>query len=229
MNKKIVGLLLVALLLGAHLTLTQRIEAKPPLEKRVFIHYRGNFAKPARPSKAGPSCYGFLARETKWKELPIDYYVQDSRMSNAVSLAASEWDDHTNADLFGSSYVDDDITWSETYNGKNELLFGDYPQDGVIAITYAWGYFSGPPSTRELLEFDILFDIDFEWGDAEDNPSLMDLQNIATHEIGHGLGLGDVYQTSCSEVTMYGYSSEGETSKRTLEAPDIQGLLTLYP
>ncbi|PJA83788.1 MAG: peptidase M10A and M12B matrixin and adamalysin, partial [Candidatus Nealsonbacteria bacterium CG_4_9_14_3_um_filter_37_29] len=55
-----------------------------------------------------------------------------------------------------------------------------------------------------------------------------DLQNIATHELGHGVGLGDVYETACSEVTMYGYSNYGETQKRTLEAPDITGLQTLY-
>jgi len=57
----------------------------------------------------------------------------------------------------------------------------------------------------------------------------MDLQNIATHEFGHGVGLNDVYQTDCSLVTMYGYSDYGETQKRTLEPPDINGLLTLYP
>jgi len=56
----------------------------------------------------------------------------------------------------------------------------------------------------------------------------MDLQNIATHEIGHGVGLADVYQTACSEVTMYSYSTEGEIIKRTFETPDITGLQKLY-
>jgi predicted Zn-dependent protease len=56
----------------------------------------------------------------------------------------------------------------------------------------------------------------------------MDLQNIATHETGHGLGLDDVYQKTCSAVTMYGYSDYGETQKRTLETPDIVGLQMIY-
>ncbi|NIP29559.1 MAG: peptidase M10A and M12B matrixin and adamalysin, partial [Candidatus Dadabacteria bacterium] len=64
---------------------------------------------------------------------------------------------------------------------------------GVIAVTVIWGYFSGPPSIREIVEFDVLFDTDFTWGNATVNPTLMDLQNIATHEIGHGAGLGDLY------------------------------------
>jgi len=56
----------------------------------------------------------------------------------------------------------------------------------------------------------------------------MDLQNIATHELGHAVGLNDIYSGSCSYVTMYGYSTEGDIGKRTLEQPDITGLQTMY-
>ena len=56
----------------------------------------------------------------------------------------------------------------------------------------------------------------------------MDLQNIATHEFGHGLGLGDIYIDDCSEFTMYGYSYNGDTDNRSLEDPDITGLWELY-
>ena len=56
----------------------------------------------------------------------------------------------------------------------------------------------------------------------------MDLQNIAVHELGHSFGLADIYSSSCAEVTMYGYSTEGETKKRTLEQPDITGIQKLY-
>ena len=56
----------------------------------------------------------------------------------------------------------------------------------------------------------------------------MDLQNIATHEIGHTLGLNDIKTTSCNQVTMYAYSWYGDTGKRTLESPDITGLQKLY-
>lgn len=56
----------------------------------------------------------------------------------------------------------------------------------------------------------------------------MDLQNIATHELGHGVGPGDIYSSSCSEVTMYGYSSYGENKKRALEQQDIIGLQKMY-
>lgn len=56
----------------------------------------------------------------------------------------------------------------------------------------------------------------------------MDAQNIATHEIGHGAGLGDLYANKDAEQTMYGYSSLGETKKQTLECGDIKGITKLY-
>jgi hypothetical protein len=56
----------------------------------------------------------------------------------------------------------------------------------------------------------------------------MDFDNIATHELGHSCGLGDLYTSDCSQQTMYGYASNGETNKRTLECGDIAGISELY-
>jgi hypothetical protein len=98
----------------------------------------------------------------------------------------------------------------------------------LIAVTIAWGYFSVPPSLREITEFDVLFNQYYSWGNADTNSELMDWQNIATHEIGHGVGLADQYDASCGEVTMFGYSTEGEIIKRDLAPQDITGLRQLY-
>lgn len=221
---------------GEHLALTP-----PGLEKIVFIHYKKGFAKPPwagggkKPKE--PACYDFLGKWVKWQELPVDYVIDPDNpdgltedfVISAISAGAEEWDSHTSADLFGTYSIDYESSWdSDAPDGRNELLFGDYPKEGVIAVAVVWGYFSGPPSLREIVEFDVLFDIDYTWGDAILDSTVMDLQNIATHEIGHGAGLDDIYDTACSEVTMYGYSNYGETQKRTLESPDITGIQTLY-
>lgn len=209
------------------------------LEKVVFIHYKKGHAKPpwAGGGKPETKCYDFLSKGAKWRETPVNYVVDPDNIygltegfvTNAISLAAEEWDAHTSTELFGTYSIDYSSSWdSDSPDGRNELLFGDYPQEGVIAVTVVWGYFSGPPSTREIVEFDVLFDTDFTWGDATETPNVMDLQNIATHEIGHGAGLGDLYDTACAEETMYGYSDYGEIKKRDLNIGDITGLQELY-
>lgn len=209
------------------------------LQKIVFIHYKKGYAKPpwANGGKKDTQCYDFLGKWVKWKELPVNYVIDPDNpyglseefVSDAIYKAAEEWDAHTSAELFGSYTIDYESSWdSDAPDGRNELLFGDYPEEGVIAVTVVWGYFYGKPSERKIIEFDILFDTDFVWGDASVDPNVMDLQNIATHELGHGIGLDDLYDTVCSEETMYGYSDYGETKKRTLEAGDITGLQILY-
>ena len=214
----------------------------PGLEKIVFIHYKKGADKnnrPVKPDKPGkptsePECYGFLANGVKWNtdiNVFIDNNISDTFGTKAIIDAAEEWDQYTPTLLFQNWDVASGLDWDgdpgDQPDSKNELLFGDYPDGNVIAVTVVWGRFSGPPKFREIFEFDILFNTDFSWGDTGDS-SVMDLQNIATHELGHGLGLGDIYVDSCSDVTMYGYSGYGETSKRTLEGPDVTGLQELY-
>lgn len=214
---------------------------KPVLSKEVFIYKKEAFAKPpwAGGGKGKPAeGYKLLGKGIKWKELPVTYHIDPSNdngltvefVTSAIYESAEEWDSHTSEELFNNVYyVIDDGSWdSDAPDGRNELLFGDYPEKNVIAVTIIWGYFYGPPGQREIVEFDIMFDIDFTWGDATADPTVMDLQNIATHELGHGAGLADLYEDQWSEQTMYGYATHGETKKRTLESGDIAGIQALY-
>jgi len=207
----------------------QSQDHSPALEKIVFIHYHKGFTKAiGRPLKTS-KCYGFLAQGVKIKS-PKALTINSDLDASTIWLAASEWDSHTSKTLFSNYISDPTANWDNTTpDGRNEFSFGNYPEPGVIAVTVVWGYFSGSPQTREIKEFDVLFNNNFDpWGDAAVDPSVMDLRNIATHEIGHGLGLDDVYNSVCNQVTMYGYSDYGETIKRTLEQPDITGLQKLY-
>lgn len=184
------------------------------------------------------ACYAFLGKGVKWQEFPVGYAIDPANpdglsetfVANAISAGAEQWDGWTSSELFNDAYsIIYDGTWdSDAPDGRNELLFGNYPQEGVIAVTAAWGYFSGPPGLRKIVEFDILFDTDFTWGNAALDPAVMDLQNIAVHELGHGVGLADLYDNVCLDETMYGYSNYGETTKRDLNVGDITGIQALY-
>ncbi len=54
-----------------------------------------------------------------------------------------------------------------------------------------------------------------------------DVQNTLTHELGHVIGLADVYDDP--GATLYWQAKTGEVSKRTLSQDDIDGLCALYP
>ena len=92
-----------------------------------------------------------------------------------------------------------------------------------------WGVWWGPPAGRYIIEVDVLLsNLYYTWGDATLNQSLMDLQNILTHELGHGAGMDDVYKPPALQETTFGYSTEGETTKRDLYIGDKLGIAKLY-
>ncbi|HLC96283.1 MAG TPA: matrixin family metalloprotease [Candidatus Nanoarchaeia archaeon] len=181
------------------------------------------------------SCYGFLANGAKWKTLE-PYMVDptnteglnDSFVRSNLAADIAKWEAAAGSNIIGdetNGVVDGADTLST--DGKNEVLFGSVDGNG-IAVTIVWGIFRGPPSGRELVEWDQIYDqVDFDWGNSG-AATKMDFENIATHELGHSFGLDDLYTTECFEETMYGYGTEGETKKRTLEAGDIAGIQALY-
>lgn len=111
---------------------------------------------------------------------------------------------------------------------------------GVIALTTA----SFSRSTGVVLDADIEFNGSVDVGGSEfrftaglrESPVCQrptdtdcvgtDIENTATHEIGHFLGLD---HTPVPEATMYASAPVGETKKRSLDQDDLDGLCEIYP
>ena len=216
-------------------------------EKVVHIFYKEGFShKPNHDKGGGPpdkggtgggeKCYTVLAKSAAWKN--VENYIVDPTNNRGLSSAfvkdtfaasLASWNNDSPRTIFGTEVtgVVDGIDTVST-DGKNEIMFGSISDPGVIAVTITWGIFGGPPQARELVEWDAFFDqVDYDWGDANIDSGVMDLQNIATHEFGHAAGLAHPADT-CADETMYAFADWDETQKRSLNAGDIAGINDLY-
>lgn len=223
------------------------------MEKIVHIFHHDKSAKPDNgkgggppdgKNKGGSTCYSVISKGAVWKT--AENYIVDESGSGLVSGYAltgiqnsvSSWESEITSgqDVFlsGSAGQADIQKIGQETNEVNEVLFNSLSEPGVIAVTISWGYFSGPPPARELVEWDMVFNTSYTWGDVGPtnetervDTETMDYLNIATHEVGHAAGL-DHSGDTCANESMYAYANSGETKKRTLEAGDIAGINSIY-
>lgn len=207
----------------------------------AIVHYTATATSAVKPAKtiSGAKCYGYLAKDAKWKTNEpwlVDSLNTGGLGSDAVlqnmSLDVSKWENAAGrgVDILGQGSISVDPIDSNNLfdNSKNEVTFAPIDNPGAIAVTYVLGIFGGVTAQRELFEWDQIYDdADFAWS-MTGEAGKMDFESLATHELGHSVGMGDLYTAGCAEQTMYGYATTGETKKRTLEAGDIKGINALY-
>lgn len=211
------------------------------VEGYAFVHYRDEGARggnPAKPPKGGGAvCYSFLASGAKWKT--VEPWVVNPSNGEGLdgsfvvgNLAANitKWESAAEGvDMLGDGSPTSAELVADTVSpdNLNEVYFADVDSPGAIAVTIVWGVFGGRPSERKLVEWDQVYDqVDYSWSGVGE-AGKMDFENIATHELGHAVGMGHP-SDSCTEETMYRFAGFGEIKKRTLEAGDIAGIKALY-
>jgi len=181
--------------------------------------------------------FGLCGYDWTWKASPMgeDYRINpncvdsaagtDQEQIDAISLGFTEWST-TGGACFDFTYAGTSTGTSVTFNNQNLIYFDTTPPDGggYIAANYHW------VSGSNMTESDIVYnDQSYTWSSTGTPTSTqMDVQNIATHELGHTLCLEDLYNGSDSSKTMYGYANSGETYKRTLHPDDIAGIQDIY-
>jgi len=189
--------------------------AEKDLQKVVFIRYApGKEPKGAKPKPTptpSTACYDFLSgSKPKWNWL--EGYRYESSLQTPSAQAVATWE-QTGGEIFGDG-SQGAAQWG-VYDLINSISYGDYPEDGVLAVTAIW--FRG----KNIYEYDIMFDIDYFPNQG------FDLDTVALHEFGHGAGLDDLYNSVCQAEVMYGYLGAGE-EKTSLGSGDTIGIKTLY-
>jgi hypothetical protein len=224
--KKVLLVLAVALLL---VSAVQAASTKPQLEKITFVHYAKDYkGKPTWDDTV--TDYRLISGGVRWTTTPVTYYISTVNMPSldpsfvlsTITSSSETWDDATGTELFYTpTFTNNPVVSGD---GVNTVGWGNL-QPGVIAVTQLWYN----PATKEIVEFDMILNTYYAWGDATTaTDEVMDLQNIATHEFGHAGGLGDLKPPKDSELTMYAYSDHNEVKKRTLGVGDILGIQKLY-
>lgn len=101
--------------------------------------------------------------------------------------------------------------------------------DNAFAITTVWHN----PNTGEIYDADMeINELNGPYGDCSASvdgcavDTMVDLQNVVTHEVGHFFGIA---HSNVAMATMVATSRPGEIQKRTLAPDDIEALCTIYP
>ena len=160
-------------------------------------------------------------------------------VSEEISGAQGTWNGVTSKVLFsllGTGTSDNDLLHWDTSDGKNVHQWSKFePTSNTIAMTVTWYTRTknvlGADGKRysEAMESDCWYNNNFYWRidtDGEGKESSFDIRTIATHELGHTLGLADLYEDKYKDQTMYGYNDG--TADWELASGDIAGVQKLY-
>jgi hypothetical protein len=164
----------------------------------------------------------------KWSSASVVYYINPSNQDVTATMAeaavragASAWTQQSGAN-FQFVYGGRVSATTTGYDLRNVVLFRNASNGGTIATTYYW------TSLGLLLDADIIF-WDGAWTFFAGSSGCSGgayIQDVATHEFGHALGLK---HSSVTGATMYPSYTQCSTQMRSLAADDIAGVQKLYP
>lgn len=209
------------------------------LKSVTFVHYAKPADHPVKPPKEEPQPEGSYKLLGIYLPDTFAYYINEAGApegaAEQIQSSFEAWDDAVAAELFSDSAGSTSVA-GFGQDGQNTVSWVKIAPPKAIAITRLWYIDDGDPATLDpIIEFDIAFNAFLDWGidpDGEGSAYFLDgafdVRNIATHEVGHVVGLADLYEDKNSELTMYGYGSTGETLKISLAGGDIEGAQSIY-
>ena len=185
---------------------------------------------PGLDSQVDAIAAGYIWDGLHWDDstLPITYYINPSGLPadsvSAITAATQVWEDDPNS-YMDFTYAGTTGTSPGISDDVNVIGAGTPKSTTAIAECTCWYY----PTTKQIVEFDIVYNAGRFAFATDGSGSAYDMQGIGTHEAGHILHLVDLYDSENSNQTMYGYGTAGDTSQRTIEWGDRAGIYAIYP
>ena len=178
------------------------------------------------PCGDGSSQFTLESQGVRWRNFPVTYAidtinsgVDSTAARNAVIDVFEEFDKYIPGQAFS---LTSDFNAAKI-KFKWEFIDGPFNQAGFASYSFTL-------PDRTLTAATITLDSGENWfvspiDSCSSVGSSLDIQNVASHELGHAVGLGHVTDNL---LTMHPTSFAGETLKRTLGTGDIVGMDFLY-
>jgi Matrixin len=182
-----------------------------------------------------------------WSQLPISYKI-DKNLSKiqltALQAAMHTWEVATGKTLFKFDGIHQNITgdsFNDLYGSLTDGINGQYldnnwkktGKDNLVLATTIWNNPSSGYQTIETADIhynsDIYFISDALAQRPVDKREIVDMQSLATHELGHFLGLAHVAESYDSSSIMNPSIMIGEgLASRSLSIGDVKRIQKIY-
>jgi hypothetical protein len=160
----------------------------------------------------------------KWRKRSLPSYMGAEKTVQALRRAHHTWvqlqsNCSHNKSIWLRFKFRGDTRKHATYDGKNVIEFAPL-SDGILGLAFTWF------KHKKIIDADMKLNSEQKWTNKRTGKGFRVI-NVTVHEIGHQIGLDDVYSPH-KNLSMYELVYAKEMKKVTLGKGDLRGAASMY-